>query len=54
MLATKYTAGYRAYQREMEPIQTNFIGNSRKSMHVSVNVRLKKLKTDYIDILYVH
>ncbi|KAH6714131.1 NADP-dependent oxidoreductase domain-containing protein [Leptodontidium sp. MPI-SDFR-AT-0119] len=54
VLATKYTAGYRAYQRETEPIQTNFTGNSRKSMHVSVNASLKKLKTDYIDILYVH
>lgn len=54
VLATKYTAGYRAYQRETEPIQTNFTGNSRKSMHVLVNASLKKLKTDYIDILYVH
>ena len=54
VLATKYTAGYRAYQRETEPIQANFTGNSRKSMHVSVNASLKKLKTDYIDILYVH
>jgi aryl-alcohol dehydrogenase-like predicted oxidoreductase len=54
VIATKYTAGYRAYQREKEPIQTNFTGNSVKSMHVSVNASLKKLQTDYVDILYVH
>ena len=54
VIATKYTAGYRAYEREKEPIQSNFTGNSMKSMHVSVNASLKKLKTDYIDILYVH
>jgi aryl-alcohol dehydrogenase-like predicted oxidoreductase len=54
VIATKYTAGYRNYQREKEPIQTNFTGNSVKSMHVSVRDSLKKLKTDYIDILYVH
>jgi aryl-alcohol dehydrogenase-like predicted oxidoreductase len=54
VIATKFTAGYRAYNREKEPIQTNFTGNSVKSMHVSVRDSLKKLRTDYIDILYVH
>jgi aryl-alcohol dehydrogenase-like predicted oxidoreductase len=32
----------------------NYTGNSRKSMHMSVDASLKKLKTDYIDLLYVH
>lgn len=54
VIATKYTAGYRAYNREAEPFQSNFTGNSAKSMHVSVRDSLRKLKTDYIDILYVH
>ena len=31
-----------------------YTGNSVKSMHVSVEASLKKLKTSYIDILYVH
>jgi predicted oxidoreductase len=31
-----------------------YVGNSVKSMHVSVEGSLKKLKTSYIDILYVH
>ena len=31
-----------------------YTGNSVKSMHVSVEASLKKLRTSYIDILYVH
>lgn len=56
VVATKYTAGYRAHKQRQgeEPLQSNFTGNSAKSMHVSVRDSLKKLKTDYIDILYVH
>jgi aryl-alcohol dehydrogenase-like predicted oxidoreductase len=54
VIATKYSAGYRAYNRDKEPLQTNFTGNSAKSMHVSVRDSLRKLETDYIDILYLH
>ncbi len=32
----------------------NYIGNNTKSMRVSMEVSLKKLRTSYIDILYVH
>lgn len=35
-------------------MQSNFTGNSAKSMHISVRDSLQKLRTDYIDILYVH
>ncbi|KAI1251279.1 hypothetical protein MGN70_005845 [Eutypa lata] len=54
VIATKYSSSYRAYNREKEPLQSNFTGNSAKSMHLSVRDSLRKLKTDYIDILYVH
>ncbi|KAM5358380.1 hypothetical protein ACJZ2D_015333 [Fusarium nematophilum] len=54
VIATKYSSGYRAYNRDKEPLQTNFTGNSAKSMHISVRDSLKKLRTDYIDVLYVH
>jgi aryl-alcohol dehydrogenase-like predicted oxidoreductase len=54
VIATKYTAGYRAYNRENEHFQGNYTGNSAKSMLVSIRDSLKKLDTDYIDILYVH
>jgi len=52
--ATKYTAGYKAYQSKELPMQSNYTGNSAKSMHVTMRDILAKLKTDYIDILYVH
>ncbi|KAF7188323.1 Norsolorinic acid reductase A [Pseudocercospora fuligena] len=54
VIATKYSAGYKAYDRTNIPLQSNYTGNSAKSMHVSVRDSLHKLKTDYIDILYVH
>jgi len=34
--------------------QALYVGNSVKSMHISVEASLKKLRTSYIDILYVH
>jgi len=35
-------------------IKINFVGNAKKSLHVSVEQSLKRLRTNYIDILYVH
>ena len=32
----------------------NFSGNNSKSLHLSVEASLKKLRTTYIDLLYVH
>jgi aryl-alcohol dehydrogenase-like predicted oxidoreductase len=32
----------------------NYAGNHAKSLHISVEASLKKLRTSYIDILYVH
>ncbi|BCS19335.1 uncharacterized protein APUU_12163A [Aspergillus puulaauensis] len=54
VIATKYSAHCRAGSRESDPLQSNFVGNSAKSMLVSVRESLKRLETDYIDILYVH
>lgn len=52
VLATKYTMPYRV--RGHEKIKANYQGNHVKSMRLSVEASLKKLKTDYIDLLYVH
>ncbi|RYP34407.1 hypothetical protein DL767_004276 [Monosporascus sp. MG133] len=54
VIATKFGAGYRAYNRKNEPMQSNYTGASAKSMHISVRDSLRKLRTDYIDILYIH
>ena len=34
--------------------KAHYTGNSVKAMHVSLEASLKKLRTNYIDILYVH
>jgi aryl-alcohol dehydrogenase-like predicted oxidoreductase len=46
-IATKYTMS-------MRPDDPNSGGNHRKSMVRSVEASLKRLKTDYIDLLYLH
>jgi aryl-alcohol dehydrogenase-like predicted oxidoreductase len=47
VVATKYTL----YDREGDP---NFSGNHRKNMRRSVEQSLRRMDTDYIDLLWVH
>ncbi|KAH6616475.1 NADP-dependent oxidoreductase domain-containing protein [Boeremia exigua] len=54
VVATKFGGGLKSHDREGALLQSNYSGPSAKSMHISVRESLKKLKTDYIDILYVH
>lgn len=59
VLATKYTTAYRNYdigpgKPKGAPQTVNYSGNSKKSLHISVRASLKKLRTDYIDLLYLH
>ena len=49
----KYTTNYKRGQDDI-PQKANYSGNNLKAMHVSVEDSLKKLRTNYIDILYVH
>lgn len=52
-VATKYTTNYR--EHELGKGRTvNYGGNSKKSLRLSVHDSLKKLKTDYIDLFYIH
>ncbi|EGN98177.1 hypothetical protein SERLA73DRAFT_183083 [Serpula lacrymans var. lacrymans S7.3] len=53
VIATKYTTNF---QRGNSNIKQHamYAGNSFKAMHISVEASLKKLRTSYIDILYVH
>ncbi|KAK0720719.1 putative aryl-alcohol dehydrogenase Aad14 [Lasiosphaeris hirsuta] len=53
VLATKYTSDFRSHALGKGKAP-NFMGNSRKSLHLSVRESLAKLKTDYIDVLYLH
>jgi aryl-alcohol dehydrogenase-like predicted oxidoreductase len=51
VIATKYTTCFRSRTGE---IAANFTGNGTKSLHTSVNASLKKLQTDYIDLVSRH
>lgn len=53
ILATKYTTNYKPRDASIRN-KINYVGNNVKSMHISVEASLKKLRTSYIDILYVH
>ncbi|KAF9876539.1 hypothetical protein CkaCkLH20_05947 [Colletotrichum karsti] len=52
-MATKFTTQYR--KQELGPGKcVNYSGNHKKSLHLSVRDSLRKLQTDYIDLLYIH
>lgn len=53
IVATKFTSDYRAWEDGMRNAP-NTSGNHKKSLHISVRDSLRKLQTDYIDILYMH
>ena len=49
----KYTTNYKRGQDNVK-IKANYVGNNLKCMNLAVDASLKKLRTHYIDILYVH
>ncbi|KAF8586943.1 Aldo/keto reductase [Ramaria rubella] len=53
VIATKYSGNYKHCDDSIL-IKMNYLGNSHKSLHLSVEASLKKLRTSYIDILYLH
>ncbi|KAI0789616.1 Aldo/keto reductase [Abortiporus biennis] len=53
VIATKYTANYKGGDRSIGQ-WSQYTRNNTKSLHISVEASLKKLRTDYIDILYLH
>ncbi|KAK3353763.1 aryl-alcohol dehydrogenase [Lasiosphaeria hispida] len=53
IVATKFTADYRMHSLG-KGNAVNHGGNSKVSLHLSVRDSLKKLRTDRIDILYLH
>ena len=50
VLATKYTTNFKCGPHAKN-IMANFSGTGPKSLHVSVEASLKKLQTDYIDLV---
>ncbi|WWC92524.1 uncharacterized protein L201_007483 [Kwoniella dendrophila CBS 6074] len=55
VLATKYTT-FSLHRKEgqFKGIGANYVGNAKKNLKLTVESSLKKLRTDYIDLLYVH
>ncbi|KIK71472.1 hypothetical protein GYMLUDRAFT_211759 [Collybiopsis luxurians FD-317 M1] len=53
VVATKYTINFKMGNSSIRQ-KVNYTGNNAKSLHISVEASLKKLRTSYIDILYVH
>lgn len=49
----QYTVNFKRGANDIEQ-KVHYAGNSTKSLRVSVDASLKKLRTEYIDILYLH
>ncbi|GJJ13469.1 hypothetical protein Clacol_007723 [Clathrus columnatus] len=52
VISTKYTANLK--RADDIPIKINYYGNHRKSLKVAIETSLKRLRTNYIDVYYVH
>ncbi|PVH71902.1 Aldo/keto reductase [Cadophora sp. DSE1049] len=53
VIATKYAEDWKTYS-DPNLQQSNYGGNSTKSLHLSIAASLAKLQTTYVDLLYVH
>ncbi|CAL1699912.1 unnamed protein product [Somion occarium] len=53
VLATKYTSQWQQHNPAIKS-QATLVGNSYKSVYTSLEGSLRKLRTSYMDILYVH
>jgi aryl-alcohol dehydrogenase-like predicted oxidoreductase len=54
VIATKFTTNWTVYQGHEAKVSANYGGNNKKSLRLSVDASLKKLQTEYIDLLYIH
>jgi aryl-alcohol dehydrogenase-like predicted oxidoreductase len=53
VIATKFTTDYKSYVYG-KGNAPNSCGNHKRCLHMSIRDSLKKLQTDWVDILYVH
>ena len=50
---SQYTSNFKRLDESISQ-RVHYTGNSAKSLHVSIEQSLKKLRTSYIDLLYLH
>ncbi|KAK0465941.1 arylalcohol dehydrogenase [Desarmillaria tabescens] len=53
VIATKYSGPWKLHDNSVSQ-KVHYLGNGSKARHLAINASLKRLHTDYIDILYVH
>ena len=53
VLATKYTGPHRTLDQSLK-FRANYGGNGIKSLKLTLEDPLKRMQTDYVDILYLH
>ncbi|SJL13625.1 related to Aryl-alcohol dehydrogenase [NADP(+)] [Armillaria ostoyae] len=53
VIATKYSGPWKQHDNTVSQ-KVHYIGNGSKARHLAINASLKRLRTDYIDIFYVH
>ncbi|PCH39655.1 Aldo/keto reductase [Wolfiporia cocos MD-104 SS10] len=53
ILATKYTNNYVSRDKSIKH-RVNYMGNNLKNLKLSLEASLEKLRTTYVDILYLH
>ncbi|KAL4903651.1 hypothetical protein BDW74DRAFT_37241 [Aspergillus multicolor] len=53
VIATKFTTDYKSHEQGKGNVP-NCCGNHKRSLYMSLRDSLKKLQTDWVDILYVH
>ncbi|KAF8986748.1 Aldo/keto reductase [Cyathus striatus] len=52
-IATKYTGNYKLNDPSIKQ-KIFYSGNNNKTLHIAIEASLKKLRTTYVDLLYVH
>jgi hypothetical protein len=50
----QYSTNYLGQDRTDVAQKVHYVGNGSKSLKISLRDSLRKLRTDYVDILYVH
>lgn len=53
IVATKYTSAWQLHNQDTK-IQSNYGGNNKKSLTLSIDASLKALQTSYIDLVSFH